>query len=234
MVELIYDFVLFDGGIKKLPRVHQYFGIKAAQEHIRRREGGIIWHTQGSGKSITMVLLAKWLLENNPHARVVIVTDRSELDKQIERVFTAADEPIYRTRSGKDLMRQLGEATPRLLCSLVFKFGKKESGDFETFIKELQSQPSHVVGELFVFVDECHRTHSGKLHRTMKALLPNALFIGFTGTPLLKKDKPTSIETFGAYIHTYKYNEAVEDGVVLDLVYEARDKLLKTSHPVLE
>jgi type I restriction enzyme, R subunit len=223
LIELIYDFVLFDGGIKKLPRVHQYFGIKAAQEHIRRREGGIIWHTQGSGKSITMVLLTKWLLENNPHARVIIVTDRSELDKQIERVFTAADEPIYRTRSGKDLMRQLGETTPRLLCSLVFKFGKKDTGDFETFIKELQSQPCHAVGDLFVFVDECHRTQSGKLHRTMKAILPNALFIGFTGTPLLKKDKPTSIETFGAYIHTYKYNEAVEDGVVLDLVYEARD-----------
>lgn len=223
LIELIYDFVLFDGGIKKLPRVHQYFGIKAAQEHIRRREGGIIWHTQGSGKSITMVLLAKWLLENNPHARVVLVTDRDELDKQIERVFTAAGEPIYRTRSGKDLMRQLAETTPRLLCSLVFKFGRQKTGDFETFIKELQSQPSGAVGDLFVFVDECHRTQSGKLHRIMKAIIPNALFIGFTGTPLLKKDKPTSMETFGGYIHTYKYKEAVEDGVVLDLVYEARD-----------
>ena len=223
LVELIYDFVLFDGGIKKLPRVHQYFGIKAAQEFIRRREGGIIWHTQGSGKSITMVLLAKWLLENNPHARVVIVTDRDELDKQIERVFNAAGEPIYRTHSGQDLMRQLGEATPRLLCSLVFKFGKKDVDNFEVFIKDLQNQPSHAVGELFIFVDECHRTHSGKLHRTMKAMLPNALFIGFTGTPLLKKDKPTSLEAFGGYIHTYKYKEAVEDGVVLDLIYEARD-----------
>lgn len=87
LIELMYDFVLFDGGIKKLPRVHQYFGLKAAQEHIRRHEGGIIWHTQGSGKSIVMVLLAKWILENNSHARVVIITDRDELDKQIERVF---------------------------------------------------------------------------------------------------------------------------------------------------
>ncbi|NOQ14144.1 MAG: HsdR family type I site-specific deoxyribonuclease [Methyloprofundus sp.] len=223
LIELMYDFVLFDGGVKKLPRVHQYFGIKAAQEHIRRRKGGIIWHTQGSGKSIMMVLLAKWLLENNAQARVVIVTDRDELDKQIERVFNEAGEPICRTSSGRDLMAQLGQKTPRLLCSLVHKFAKKDVGDFETFIKDLESQPSHAVGEIFVFVDECHRTQSGKLHRTMKAMMPSALLIGFTGTPLLKADKKTSLEIFGQYIHTYKFNEAVDDGVVLDLVYEARD-----------
>ena len=93
-IEIIYDFVFFDGGIKKLPRAHQYFGIKAAQKHVHRREGGIIWHTQGSGKSIIMVLLAKWILENNPNARVVIITDRDELDKQIERVFNDVGEPV--------------------------------------------------------------------------------------------------------------------------------------------
>lgn len=124
LIELIYDFVLFDGGKKKLPRVHQYFGIKAAQQHVRQRKGGIIWHTQGSGKSIVMVLLAKWILENNPNARVAIITDRDELDKQIERVFTEAGVGIKRTSSGRDLMAQLGQATPRLLCSLVHKFGK--------------------------------------------------------------------------------------------------------------
>lgn len=223
IIELMHDFVLFDGGDKKLPRVHQYFGIKAAQEHIARREGGIIWHTQGSGKSIVMVLLARWILENNPKARVLIVTDRDELDKQIERVFNEAGEPIKRTSSGRDLMTQLAEPTPRMLCSLVHKFGKRDVDNFDAFIKELESQPSHAVGDLFIFVDECHRTQSGKLHRVMKAMLPNALFIGFTGTPLLKKDKSTSLEIFGKYIHTYKYNEAVTDGVVLDLNYEARD-----------
>jgi type I restriction enzyme, R subunit len=223
IIELMHDFVLFDGGDKKLPRVHQYFGIKAAQEHIARREGGIIWHTQGSGKSIVMVLLAKWILENNPKARVLIVTDRDELDKQIERVFNEAGEPIKRTSSGRDLMTQLAEPTPRMLCSLVHKFGKRDVDNFDAFIKELESQPSHAVGDLFIFVDECHRTQSGKLHRVMKAMLPNALFIGFTGTPLLKKDKSTSLEIFGKYIHTYKYNEAATDGVVLDLNYEARD-----------
>ncbi|MBI5103136.1 MAG: HsdR family type I site-specific deoxyribonuclease [Nitrospirae bacterium] len=223
LIEIIHDFVLFDGGIKKLPRAHQYFGIKAAQEHIRRREGGIIWHTQGSGKSIVMVLLAKWILEDNPNARIAIITDRDELDKQIERVFNETGEPIKRTTSGRDLMVQLGQAKPRLLCSLVHKFGKKGVDNFEEFIKELESQPTNAFGELFLFVDECHRTQSGKLHRTMKAMLPSAIFIGFTGTPLLKKDKQTSLEVFGKYIHTYKFNEAVTDEVVLDLIYEARD-----------
>jgi type I restriction enzyme, R subunit len=223
LLELIHDFILFDGGHKKLPRAHQYFGIQAAQSHVREKKGGIIWHTQGSGKSIVMVLLAKWILENNPNARVAIITDRDELDKQIERVFTDVGEPIKRTSSGRDLMRQLGQATPRLLCSLVHKFGRKDVDDFEAFIKELEAQPSPTMGEVFVFVDECHRTQSGKLHRVMKALMPNAVFIGFTGTPLLMKDKQTSLEVFGNYIHTYKFSEGVEDGVVLDLVYEARD-----------
>lgn len=222
-LEIIYDFVLFDGGVKKLPRVHQYFGIKEAQKFVSRYEGGIIWHTQGSGKSIVMVVLAKWILENNPNARVGILTDRDELDKQIERVFQDVDEDIYRTRSGRDLMLQLGQAKPRLLCALIHKFGRKDVDNFNQFIAELESQPSKAVGELFVFVDECHRTQSGKLHRTMKAMLPNAVFIGFTGTPLLKKDKQTSLEVFGKYIHTYKFNEGVADKVILDLIYEARD-----------
>lgn len=227
LIELLRDFVLFDGGVKKLPRAHQYFGIKAAQEHVRQKKGGIIWHTQGSGKSILMVLLAKWILENNPHARVAIITDRDELDKQIERVFSEVGETIYRTSSGRDLMRQLGQAKPRLLCSLVHKFGLDARGrgdqEFDAFVKEIEAQPSPTVGEVFVFVDECHRSQSGRLHRVMKAMMPNAIFIGFTGTPLLKQDKATSLEVFGGYIHTYKFSEAVEDEVVLDLVYEARD-----------
>jgi len=223
LLELIHDFVVFDGGWRKLPRAHQYFGVKAAQDRFRNKKGGIIWHTQGSGKSIVMVLLAKWILENNPNARVAIITDRDELDKQIERVFTESGEKIYRTHSGRDLMNQLGQTKPRLLCSLVHKFGHKGVDDFDAFIRDLQAQPSPTVGEVFVFVDECHRTQSGKLHRVMKAMMPNAVFIGFTGTPLLNKDKTTTFEVFGSYIHTYKFSEGVEDGVVLDLVYEARD-----------
>tara|TARA_R110000824_G_C15232376_1_gene678759 strand:+ start:2424 stop:5474 length:3051 start_codon:yes stop_codon:yes gene_type:complete len=223
LVELIHDFVIFDAGVKKLPRVHQYFGVKASQQRVNDNRSGIIWHTQGSGKSIVMVLLAKWILENKPNARVAIVTDRDELDKQIEGVFADSGEEIHRTTSGHDLMLQLGQARPRLLCSLVHKFGRREVEDFDGFIKELESQPSRTVGDIFVFVDECHRTQSGRLHRTMKAIMPDAVFIGFTGTPLLARDHQTSREIFGDYIHTYKFSEGVEDKVVLDLVYEARD-----------
>ncbi len=225
LIELMHDFVLFDAGVKKLPRAHQYFGVRAAQEHVRQKKGGIIWHTQGSGKSIVMVLLAKWILEANPIARVVIITDREELDTQIEGVFSGVGEAIYRTSSGRDLMTQLGRATPRLMCSLVHKFGRRGVGDFDAFIKEVEGQPSVTVGEVFVFVDECHRTQDkgGKLHRVMKAMMPNAAFVGFTGTPLLIQDRATSLEVFGGYIHTYKFSEGVDDGVVLDLVYEARD-----------
>ena len=124
-------------------------------------------------------------------------------------------------------MRQLGQASPRLLCSLVHKFGLgargKKEHEFEAFIKELEAQPSPTLGDVFVFVDESHRTQSGRLNRVMKAMMPNAVFIGFTGTPLMQQDKATSEEVFGGYIHTYKFSEAVEDGVVLDLIYEARD-----------
>ncbi|MFY9341986.1 MAG: HsdR family type I site-specific deoxyribonuclease [Planctomycetota bacterium] len=222
LLELIHDFVLFDGGVKKLPRAHQYFGVKAAQEQVRRRQGGVIWHTQGSGKSIVMVLLARWILEHNPTARVAVITDRDELDKQIEGIFRDAGESIERTSSGRDLMRLLGQAKPRLLCSLVHKFGRR-GDDLDAFLADLRTQPSPTAGEVFVFVDECHRTQSGKLHRVMKAMMPNAVFVGFTGTPLLATDKQTSLEVFGAYIHTYKMKEAVADKVVLDLQYEARD-----------
>jgi type I restriction enzyme, R subunit len=235
ILELIYDFVLFDGGIKKLPRVHQYMGVKKAQEHVAIRKGGIIWHTQGSGKSIVMVLLARWILENNPNARIAIITDRDELDKQILRVLResgtlSSEKPdsFYQANSGRDLLGKLKQHSPRIVCSLVHKFGKRDTAlksdqAFEDYIKELEAKPTETVGEIFVFVDECHRTQSGRLHKLMKAIMPNAVFIGFTGTPLLKKDKSTSLEIFGGYIHTYKFSEAVDDEVVLDLIYEARD-----------
>ncbi|MBC6473623.1 MAG: HsdR family type I site-specific deoxyribonuclease [Hormoscilla sp. GM102CHS1] len=225
-LELLHDFIIFDYGIKKICRHNQYFGIKAAQEYIHRREGGIIWHTQCSGKSLTMVWLAKWIREHNIDARVLIVTDRAELDDQIESIFKGVDEDIYRTQSSADLIATLDRTTPWLICSLIHKFGSRENKASDEFIRDLQNQvPSNFTpkGNLFVFVDECHRTQSGKLHAAMKQILPDALFIGFTGTPLLKKDKQKSTEIFGNYIHTYKFNEAVADEIVLDLRCEARD-----------
>jgi len=229
-LELVHDFVLFDAGIKKLCRHHQYFAVRAAQEHVKRREGGIIWNTQGSGKSLVMVWLSKWIRENAKDARVLIITDRTELDEQIEKVFNGVKEHIYRTKSCADLIATLNATTPWLVCSLIHKFGGKEEGeevgDIPGYIEELRRAlpPGFFAkGNLFVFVDECHRTQSGDLHDAMKAILPGAMFIGFTGTPLLKADKKKSVEVFGGYIHTYKFDEAVKDGVVVDLRYEARD-----------
>ncbi|MBF8458321.1 HsdR family type I site-specific deoxyribonuclease [Kaistella sp. G5-32] len=223
VIDLLYNGIIFDAGWKKLPRPHQYFGLKAAQDFIKRREGGIIWHTQGSGKSLMMVMIGKWILENIPNSRIVILTDRTELDDQIERVFNDVGETdIAKTKSGKELMHYLQASKPRLICSLIHKFGNKDEGDFEVFIRELKDNPLTTQGEIFVFVDECHRTQSGKLNEAMKAILHNAVFIGFTGTPLLKVDKKTTTDVFGRYIHTYKFNEAVQDGVVKDLMYEGR------------
>jgi type I restriction enzyme R subunit len=231
LLELIHDFIVFDAGIKKTCRHNQYFGIRAAKDYIRRREGGIIWHTQGSGKTLTMVWLAKWIRERVTDSRVLMITDRTELDQQIEEVFEGVGGGVYRTTSGTDLIHTLNATQEWLICSLIHKFTGAGSDalsdkDVDAFIEEMQkNMVSHfeAKGDIYVFVDECHRTQSGKLHLAMKKLLPHALFIGFTGTPLLKKDKQTSREIFGPYIHTYKFDEAIEDGVVLDLRYEARD-----------
>ncbi|MBU2872131.1 HsdR family type I site-specific deoxyribonuclease [Colwellia sp. E2M01] len=237
-LQLVHDYIVFDAGVKKTCRHNQFFGIQAAQKHVKSKQDGIIWHTQGSGKSLTMVWLAKWIRENITDSRVLIVTDRTELDEQIEKVFSGVDEDIYRTKSGHDLVATLNQANPWLFCSLVHKFGRngealsdKESDEYdeeatkdylEALTKNLPNDFA-AKGNLFVFVDECHRTQSGKLHEAMKTILPEAMFVGFTGTPLMKKDKKKSLEVFGPYIHTYKFDEAVSDGVVLDLRYEARD-----------
>jgi type I restriction enzyme R subunit len=229
LLEVIHNFIIFDFGTKKMCRPNQYFGVKEAQKFIKNKEGGIIWHTQGSGKSLTMVWLAKWILENKPLGsgqRLLIVTDRTELDEQIEGVFLGVEENIERTKSGADLIEKLNNTSPRLLCSLIHKFsGREDENDTKEFINILKSSKDFSPkGDFVVFIDECHRTQSGELHDAMKNILPKStIFIGFTGTPLLKKDKKKSIEVFGRYIHTYKFDQAVKDGVVLDLLYEARD-----------
>jgi type I restriction enzyme R subunit len=226
LLELIHDFTVFDSGVRKACRHNQYFGVRAAQEFIARRQGGIIWHTQGSGKSLTMVWLARWIREHQKDARVLLFTDRTELDDQIERVFNDAQERIYRTSSGADLLNTLNRSPEWLICSLMHKLRVGPANGAESdFLKELNSvvpKDFEPKGNLFVFIDEAHRTQSGALHEAMQELLPDAVFIGFTGTPLLKGDRTTSAESFGPFIHTYKFDEAVQDGVVLDLRYEAR------------
>ncbi|MDD2775641.1 MAG: HsdR family type I site-specific deoxyribonuclease [Gallionella sp.] len=217
LLDLMRNFIIFDAGQKKVPRVHQFLAVKAAQERIKRQEDGVVWHTQGSGKSILMVLLAKWLLEFDPHARILVITDRDELDKQIEGVMRNAgvigtESPSPRITSRQEFVAKLAAASPRLLCALIHKFEP-----------DLNSPPPAIQGHLYVFVDECHRTQGGGMNKQMKRWLENAIFIGFTGTPLLRKDKQTTREVFGTDIHTYKFHEAVADKVVLDLKYEARD-----------
>jgi type I restriction enzyme R subunit len=228
LLDIIRNFIIFDNGIKKVPRPHQFAGVKAAQERVRKREGGVIWHTQGSGKSILMVLLAKWLLENDSEARILVVTDRDELDKQIEGVMKNAgvigeNSPSPRIQNRAEFVAKLGAAAPRLLCALIHKFDPAD----------LKGEPPHIHGRFYVFVDECHRTQGGDMNKQMKRWLADALFIGFTGTPLLKKDaaKLRTQDIFGTYIHTYKFHEAVADKVVLDLKYEARDVPQRITSP---
>jgi len=218
LLDLVRNFVIFDGGQKKIPRPHQYAGVKAAQERVAKREGGVIWHTQGSGKSILMVLLAKWLLEHDPEARILVVTDRDELDKQIVGVMRNAgvigeNTPSPRINSRAELVEKLGSTTTRLMCALIHKFD----------VSDLKGSPPQIHGRIYVFVDECHRTQGGDMNKQMKRWLEGAIFIGFTGTPLLRKDKTMTRDVFGTYIHTYKFHQAVADKVVLDLKYEARD-----------
>ena len=218
LLDFIRNFIIFDAGQKKVPRQHQFFGAKAAQARIAKREGGIIWHTQGSGKSIVMVLLAKWILEQDPNARVLVVTDRDELDKQIEGVMKNAgvigsDAASPRITTRAQFVEKLGATTPRLLCALIHKFDPAD----------LKGNPPPVSGRFYVFVDECHRTQGGDMNQQMKRWLEGAIFIGFTGTPLLRKDKRMTRDVFGTYIHTYKFHEGVTDRVILDLKYEARD-----------
>jgi len=224
LIEFIRDFIAFDRGTKKICRHNQYFGVKATQERLAKREGGILWHTQGSGKTLLMVWTAKWIREHKHDSRVLIITDREELDDQIEERFLGVGEEIYRTKSGADLISKLNKDEEWLLCSLIHKFRSVDSKDSDYLSEMISKLPNNfkAKGDIYVFVDECHRTQSGKLHDAMKKIIPNAIFIGFTGTPLLKKDKKSSLEIFGGYIHTYKYDEAVEDRVVLDLQYEAR------------
>lgn len=227
-LSLIHDFVIYDAGIKKVCRHNQYFANIAAHKRIQDGEGGIIWNTQGSGKSLIMVWLTKWIIENITDSHVVIITDRDELDDQIESLFIDVEEKVRRARSCADLRSILNAGEDAIVCSLIHKYGHNagKQADIDQYRKELLKdlpKDFKAKGNIIAFIDECHRTNSGKLHEAVKVLMPDAILIGFTGTPLLKTDKKSSIETFGTYIHTYKFDEGVADGVVLDLRYEARD-----------
>lgn len=261
LLELIHDLVIYDGGIKKVCRPNQYFAMKAAQLRIAKRESGIIWHSQGAGKSLTMVWLARWIKENVAGGRVVIITDREELDNQITGVLrrngqfaTKKPNEFYQAQSGGDLLTKLNGEDPWIITTLIHKYvpsdpnarnreeykkmGKKS---VEQWMKEVgdnldRNFPNFKAkGQLFVFVDECHRTQGGILGKAMRKIMgQDVMLIGFTGTPLLQKkgnNRASSEESFGRYIHSYRFDEAVQDNVVLDLRYEARNVEQELSNP---
>ncbi len=244
--------VLNDGGIKKVLRPHQIYAIKAAAARMPKKESGVIWHSQGSGKSLTMVALASYIRRNFENPRVVVITDRKELDLQLAGTFIKGGNTLHQATSSSDLLDTLNKGEEWLICSLIHKFGanssedeaqKDESGtkvSLDEYLDELQAIIAQKYGNnfnvkgnnIFVFVDECHRTQSGRLHEAMRAIMgKEVMLIGFTGTPLLKKDKgdlynrikSMSERTFGPYIHKYLHKQAVEDKVILDLQYEYRN-----------
>ena len=244
--------VLNDGGIKKVLRPHQIYAIKAAATRMPKKESGVIWHSQGSGKSLTMVALASYIRRNFQNPRVVVITDRKELDIQLANTFIKGGNKLHRAGSCNDLLETLNQGNEWLICSLIHKFGahttddeaeKDESGtkvSLDEYLNELQGIITQKYGNnfsvkgdnIFVFIDECHRTQSGRLHEAMRAIMgKEIMLIGFTGTPLLKKDKgdkykaikSMSERTFGPYIHKYLHKQAVEDKVILDLQYEYRN-----------
>lgn len=241
LLEFIHDCIIYDGGTKKAARPNQYFALKAAKERIKKDEGGIIWHSQGAGKSLTMVWLAQWIREQEGDNRILIVTDRDELDRQIETGFKKTSLSPKRVKSGAELVEAIQSPGSQVLTTLIHKFGlglRDVSDRIMIGDKKAERSPEEVMemiaaalpagfqpsGRFFVFVDECHRTQGGILHKAMNRIMgKEVVMVGFTGTPLLKKNKKTSLEQFGSFIHTYKFDEAVRDGVILDLRYEARN-----------
>lgn len=216
--ELIRYFILFDANVKKVCRYQQFFAVREimktiaeSDEHGNRRSG-VIWHTQGSGKSLTMVMLAKYILMElkDCHPRVVIVTDRKELDAQIAATFAHTRLTPARATSGRHLVELVNSARADVITSIINKFNTVERQEVKN--------PSR---DIFVLVDESHRSNYGLMATRMRSVFPNACYIGFTGTPLMKSEKNT-MARFGRLIHKYTIRDGVEDGAIVPLIYEGR------------
>ena len=232
LLDLIYGFIVFDAGVKKVARYQQYFAVNETLERVKQmdvlvdgegtRQGGVIWHTTGSGKSLTMVMLAKALaLEKsilNP--KIILVNDRIDLDKQLKTTFKNCGADVVRAKNGKHLVELVNLPKAEIITTVINKF--------EKVAKE---RVKNLSGDIFVLVDESHRSQYGQTHAKMKTVFPNACYIGFTGTPLLKKEKSTA-QKFGGFIHTYSMPKAVADGAVVPLLYEGRDSEFKNTEAV--
>ena len=219
LLELTYRFILFDAGIKKIARYQQFFVVRSTISKVKQRDrdakrkGGIIWHTQGSGKSLSMVMLTRALVLDKDiiNSRIILVTDRDDLDRQLGNTFTACGLSKKKARSGRDLVKHLKNKVS-IITTLIHKFDKGWAS--EKFVDESS--------DIFVLVDESHRTNFGSLSARMRQMLPNSCYLGFTGTPLLKKEK-NSLSKFGGLIEPhYSIRQAVKDKSVLPLLYEGR------------
>lgn len=216
LLDIVRNFIIYDNNIKKVARYQQYYAIKRILKKIQtfedgKRKGGLIWHTQGSGKSLTMVMLVKNLIELITNPRIIVVTDRKQLDKQIRDTFAACNikKEVEQAKTSKHLRQLISQKTSDVVTTLIQKF-------------EEMKKPLYIDKDtdIFVLVDEAHRTQGGIGREKMLQMLPNACVLGFTGTPLLKKDKATSINQFGGLIDAYTISEAQEDGAVLPLIYQ--------------
>ena len=218
VMELVRYFVLFDANVKKIARYQQYFAIKEIIKTIKEkdskgnRQSGVIWHTQGSGKSLTMVMLAKYILMelSSCNPRVVIVTDRKELDGQIATTFAHTRLNPARATSGRHLVELVTSGKADVITSIINKFITAERLDAKNYSRDV-----------FVLIDESHRSNYGAMATKMRTVFPNACYIGFTGTPLMKREKNTMAK-FGKLIHKYTIRDGVEDGAIVPLIYEGR------------
>ena len=216
--ELVRYFILFDANVKKICRYQQYFAIKeiiktiAEEDEKGNRQSGVIWHTQGSGKSLTMVMLAKYILMELAacHPRVVIVTDRKELDGQIAATFSHTRLHPARATSGRHLVELINSSKADVITSIINKFNTVERQEIKNYSRDI-----------FILVDESHRSNYGLMATKMRSVFPNACYIGFTGTPLMKREKNT-LSKFGKLIHKYTIKDGVEDGAIVPLIYEGR------------
>ncbi len=231
LLEMAYNYTIFDSGVKKIARYQQYFAVKKIMARVKeldtdgRRKGGVIWHTQGSGKSLTMVWLARALALDTdiPNPRVMLVTDRVDLDKQLGNTFAACGLDRKRATTGRDLLELVSEKKASIVTTLVHKFDKALN------VRKHQEDSA----DIFMLVDEAHRTQFKGLHTRMRQMFPRACYLGFTGTPLMKKEK-NSFRKFGGLIDQYSIDQAVKDGAVVPLLYEGRHVEMKQNKKAID
>jgi len=232
LIELVYKFIIYDANVKKICRYQQYFAVMNALQRVKeftsegQRKGGVIWHTQGSGKSLTMVMLAKCLsLEKDfKHPRVIIVTDRIDLDEQITKTFEACQKHPVQAKSGAHLAELVSDNGIEVITTVIDKF------DAALSRRDFQNDSANI----FVLVDESHRSQYGSMHAKMKKVLPKACYIGFTGTPLTHNEKSTAKKFGGFILPNYPIEQAVCDKAVVPLLYEGRSARLSVNRDVLD